>query len=83
MKKKLIAIVAALLMTVGSAFSQVILTDEDVNHNRQEQNVQEFGVMIAGQGLAMDQYKYTPLGGGVLLLAGLGAAYLLHKRKEE
>ena len=83
MKKKLIAIVAALLMTVGSAFSQVILTDEDVNHNRQQQDVQEFGVMIAGQGLAMDQYKYTPLGSGVLLLAGLGAAYLVRKRNKE
>ena len=83
MKKKLIAIVAALLMTVGSAFSQVILTNEDVNHNRQQQDVQEFGVMIAGQGLAMDQYKYTPLGSGVLLLAGLGAAYLVRKRNKE
>ena len=83
MKKKLIAIVAALLMTVGSAFSQVILTEEDVNHNRQQQDVQEFGVMIAGQGLAMDQYKYTPLGSGVLLLAGLGAAYLVRKRNKE
>ena len=83
MKKKLIAIVAVLLMTVGSAFSQVIITDEDVNHNRNEVSPNEFGVMVPGQGYAMDQYKYTPLDGGLLLLAGLGAAYLLRKRKEE
>ena len=83
MKKKLIAIVAVLLMTVGSAFSQVILTDEDVNHNRAQGTIPEnFGVMVAGQGLAMDQYKYTPLGSGVLLLAGLGAAYLIKKKRQ-
>ena len=82
MKKKVIAIVAALLMTVGSAFSQVILTDEDVNHNRAQQDPSEFGVMVPGQGLAMDQYKYSPLGNGVLLLAGLGAAYLIKKKKQ-
>ena len=82
MKKKVIAIVAALLMTVGSAFSQVILTDEDINHNRAQQDASEFGVMVPGQGLAMDQYKYSPLGNGVLLLAGLGAAYLIKKKKQ-
>ena len=83
MKKKVIAIVAALLLTVGTAFSQVILTDEDFNHNRNEVSPDEFGVMVPGQGYAMDQYKHAPLDGGVLLLAGLGAAYLLRKRKEE
>ena len=83
MKKKVIAIVAALFLTVGSAFSQVILTDEDVNHNRAQGTTPEnFGVMVAGQGLDIDQYKYTPLGSGVLLLAGLGAAYLIKKKRQ-
>ena len=82
MKKKLIAIVAVLLMTVGTAFSQVILTDEDFNHNRANADP-EFGVMVPMQNVNMDQWKQAPLGTGVLLLAGLGTAYLLRKRKEE
>ena len=83
MKKKVIAIVAALFMTVGTAFSQVIITDEDVAHNRAQQNVTNFGVMVPAQGANMDQYKHAPLGSGILLLAGLGAAYLVRKRKED
>jgi len=82
MKKKLIAIVAALLLTVGTAFSQVILTDEDVNHNRAQKDPGTFGVMVPAEGWDMDQYKYTPLGSGVLLLAGLGAAYLIKKKRQ-
>ena len=82
MKKKVIAIVAALFLTVGSAFSQVILTDEDFNHNRNQVTPEEFGVMVPAQGYNIDQYKHAPLGNGVLLLAGLGAAYLLKKKKQ-
>ena len=82
MKNKLIAIVAVLLMTVGTAFSQVILTDEDFNHNRANTDP-EFGVMVPMQNVNMDQWKQAPLGSGVLLLAGLGAAYVLRKRKQE
>jgi len=82
MKKKVIAITAALFLSAGAAFSQVILTDEDFNHNRAQKDAQEFGVMVPGQGLNMDQWKLAPLGNGVLLLAGLGAAYLLKKKKQ-
>ena len=83
MKKKLIAIVAVLFMTVGTAFSQVIITDEDFNHNRAEGFPNDFGVMVPMQNVNMDQWKQAPLGSGLFLLAGLGAAYLLRKRKEE
>ena len=62
MKKKLIAIMAALLLTVGTAFSQVILTDEDINHNRADANPNEFGVMVPMQNANMDQWKHAPLG---------------------
>ncbi len=82
MKKKVIAITAALFLSAGAAFSQVILTDEDFNHNRAQKDAQEFGVMVPGQGLNMDQWKLAPLGNGMLLLAGLGAAYLLKKKKQ-
>ncbi len=83
MKKKVIAITAALFLSAGAAFSQVILTDEDFNHNRAQKDAQEFGVMVPGQNLNMDQWKLAPLGNGMLLLAGLGAAYLARKRRKE
>ena len=82
MKKKLIAIVAVLFMTVGTAFSQVIITDEDFNHNRAEGSSNDFGVMVPMQNVNMDQWKQAPLGSGLLLFAGLGAAYLLKKKKQ-
>ena len=82
MKKRLIAIMAVLFLTVGSAFAQVIITDEDVNHNRAEGDANAIGVMVPMQNVDMDQWKVAPLGSGVLLLAGLGAAYLARKRKK-
>ena len=83
MKKKMLTLMTVLMMTAGSAFAQVIITDEDVNHNRAEEDAQTVGVMVPRQGLNMDQWKQAPLGNGVLLLAGLGAAYLIGKRRKE
>ena len=82
MKKKLIPIMAVLFLTVGNAFSQVIITDEDVNNNRLNRDGDEIGVMVPRQNMDMDQWKIAPLGSGILLLAGLGAAYLVKKRKD-
>ena len=70
-------------MTVMPVIGQVIITDEDVNHNRAEQNTSNIGVMVLQEGVNYDQWKYSPLDGGVLLLAGLGAAYLVGKRKKK
>lgn len=39
--------------------------------------------MVLSEGVNYDQWKYAPLDGGVLLLAGLGAAYLMGKRKKK
>ena len=83
MKRKVISLMAVLLMAVGTAFGQVIITDEDVNHNRAEQNQSNIGVMVLQEGVNYDQWKYAPLDGGVLLLAGLGAAYLVGKRRKK
>ena len=71
------------MMTVTSAYSQIIITEEDANHNRAEQNTSNIGVMVLSEGVNYDQWKYSPLDGGVLLLAGLGAAYLIGKRKKQ
>ena len=82
MKKKMLTLMTVLLMDVGSAFAQVIITDEDVNNNRLNRDGDEIGVMVPRQNVDMDQWKIAPLGNGILLLAGLGAAYLAKKRKD-
>ena len=82
MKKRMLTLMTVLLMAVGSAFAQVIITDEDVNHNRTGANSSDFGVMVPMQNANMDQWTQAPLGSGILLLAGLGAAYLVKKRKD-
>ncbi len=81
MKKRMLSLAAALILAVGPAIGQVIITEGDINHNRGEQSAEEVSVMVPGQGMDVDQWKNAPLGNGVLLLAGLGAAYLLRKRK--
>lgn len=70
-------------MAVAPVFGQIIITEEDPNHNRAEQNNSNIGVMVLQEGVDYDQWKYAPLDGGVLLLAGLGAAYLAAKRKKQ
>ncbi len=82
MKKKMLSLVAAVLLAVGPAIGQIIIQEGDANHNRNQVTPEEFGVMVPAQGYNMDQYKHAPLGNGVLLLAGLGAAYLLKKKKQ-
>lgn len=82
MKRKIMILTAAILMAAGTAFGQVILTEEDPNHNRAEGDQTNFGVMVPAEGWDVDQWKYAPLDGGMLLLAGLGAAYLVGKRKK-
>ena len=83
MNKKMLTLMTVLLMAVGNAFAQVIITDEDVNHNRGTRDGDEIGVMVPMQNVNMDQWKYAPMGNGVLLLVGLGAAYLVGKRKKQ
>lgn len=83
MKKRIIILATAIMMTVAPVFGQIIITEDDANHNRAEQNNSNIGVMVLQEGVNYDQWKYAPLDGGVLLLAGLGAAYLMGKRKKK
>ena len=83
MKKRIVILATAIVMTIAPAFGQIIITEEDANHNRAEQNNSNIGVMVLQEGVNYDQWKYAPLDGGVLLLAGLGAAYLIGKRKKQ
>ena len=82
MKKRMLSLIAAVLIAVGPALGQVIINEGDYNHNRAEQDATEVTVMVPRQGLATDQWKQAPLGNGVLLLAGLGIAYLFKKKKQ-
>lgn len=82
MRNKIVVILAVLLFTTGITQAQVFMMDEDVESNiRLGEN--EFTVPVLYQGTDFDEYLYAPLGSGWLLLAGLGGAYLLKKRKKE
>jgi hypothetical protein len=83
MKRKIISLMAAILMLAGTAFGQIIYTNEDYNHNRAEGDASSFGVMVPMQDVNYDQWKYAPLSDGLWLLAGLGGAYLLKKKKSQ
>ena len=85
MNKRLFIILFTLVLSVGASFGQIIYTDEDYGtHLRSGSSNPEIGVMVPLQNSNLDQwkYEYVPLGDGLLLLAGLGAAYLIGKRKK-
>lgn len=83
MKKSIVIIITAMLIGCFKPLSaQIIYTQEDAGLNPRAQANGNFGVMVPMQGVSVDQWKITPLGNGLLLLAGLGGAYLLSKRKK-
>ena len=83
MKKKIIAIATLMLMAVAPAMSQVFVLEDDEANNRGELTEGDFGVMVPRTNVEYDQWKYTPMGEGIVMLAGLAGAYLLGKRKKE
>lgn len=83
MKKRWITAIVTLFMAVTTAMGQVIYLDEDVNNLRQNRDPNELGVIIPLQDKPYDQYDLVPVGEGMLLLIGLGGAYLAGKRKKE
>ena len=83
MRKRILSLTVALIVATAPVVGQVIITEGDVNHNRSEQNAEEMTVMVPAQGEYYDQWKVAPLGEGALVLAGMGLAYLLSKRKRD
>lgn len=83
--KKIVLTAVASLMLVFSAKAQVFVLEEDGN-NRDGGKPIEFIVpdhfenddQTPGE---EEEPPYTPLGSGVIVLAGLGGAYLLAKKK--
>ena len=84
MKKRIFALVAVLFMAVMPAMSQVFMTEEEMwESDRVQNNAEQIGVMVPMEDVYMDQWKFVPVGNGVLLLAGLAGAYLFGKRKKD
>lgn len=73
----------ALLLLAMSAttMAQVFVMDDSENSSRSAMTEEEINLIVPQHGVNYDQY--LPLDGGLLLLAGLGGAYLLGKRRKE
>ena len=83
MKKSIVIIIIAMLIGCFQPVSgQIIYTTEDAGINPRAQGEGDLNVMVPMQNVTLDQWKepYVPVGNGLLLLAGMGGAYLLSKR---
>ncbi len=81
MKKTLILMAAMLLLSMPLR-SQVFLTQEDLDAERMGQ-WEDIGLIIPIHEQDFDQAEdYAPVGSGIALLAALGGAYLLRKKRK-
>lgn len=80
--RKIALTIALSLGLIYAASAQVFMIDDDANNGRAGAG-DEISVIVPIHGVEYDQTNYTPLGGGTLLLAGLGAAYLMRKKKQQ
>lgn len=84
MKKIFYILLIILNLSITPLFGQMILTEEDAGINPRAGSPEPgFGVMVPVQNVTYDQWEYLPLGDGLLLLAGLGGAYLLKKKRRQ
>ena len=79
--KKIILIITLFLTLAAPMRAQVFVMEED--ENQRFENVFGNGEWnnIIVHGSADDQTNWVPLGEGVMLLAALGGAYLLRKKR--
>jgi len=83
MKKFCCAILVTLGLSFTPLFGQMILTEEDAGLNPRATAPSTSHVMVPLQDVDFDQWEYLPIGDGLFILAGLGGAYLLAKRKRK
>lgn len=77
MKKKIITIAVALMLTSIPAMAQIFMSDEDFQNSRL--GTTNLGLNLPGTYNSGEDW-YAPVGSGAVLLAGLAGAYLLGKR---
>lgn len=70
----------AMLLTMAKATAQVFIMDDEFE-GTMRQNTEDFGLIVPIEGLDSDQY--LPIGDGLFVLAALGGAYLMGKRKKK
>lgn len=80
MMKKTVVLLTVLFMAVVPLKAQVFIADDEFE-GMMRLAESEYVLVVPQQ--ASDADQYTPIGDGVLLLAGLGGAYLLRKRKKK
>lgn len=80
MKKRIHILLAALLMAMAIPMQAQILTMDDEENNRAGENLGR----IPDQWQTHDQaMEFAPIGEGLLVLAALGGAYLIGRRRKE
>lgn len=83
MKKKIISLLAIIMLLVGNATAQIFfLEDETIDRSG---TLDPSGMIVPDLGSTNDQYDqyYTSLGGSTAILIGFGAAYLLAKKRKK
>ena len=78
--KYILLIVVTILFVACPAMAQVFIMDDEFE-GTMRQNTEDFGLIVPIEGLDSDQY--LPIGDGLLVLAALGGAYLMGKRKKK
>ena len=79
MKKKIISLLAIIMLLVGNATAQIFcLDDETIDRSG---TLDPSGMIVPDLGSINDQY--TPLGSSTAILIGFGAAYLLAKKRKK
>ena len=81
MNKRIVVLLTALLLMVGSMNAQVFIADDEFEGTMRLED-EEFVLFVPVQGHDGDQF-YAPVGSGLLLLTGMAGAYLLKKRKKQ
>ena len=81
MKKRILSVVAILLMAAGPTSAQLFMLENDDENSRMTP-VPSDVPFIPGMGETNDQ-GYTPVGGGALILASLAGAYLVGKKRKK
>ena len=80
--RKIALTIALSFGLIYAASAQVFMIDDDAYNGRADAG-EGVSVIVPIHGVEYDQTNYTPLGGGTLLLAGLGAAYLMKKKHKQ